>query len=95
MRPKGKYDDGPGALRERRLARSKELGIIGKDVVPHPVIPESNPGVHYPDWDEMGEFERAKSARAMECFAGMVDCIDQNVGKIKQYLDKIGELDSE
>ena len=82
-------------MRERRLAKLKQLGIIKKDVVPHEVIGEGAKGHHFPDWQEMSEFEREKSARAMECFAGMVDCIDQNVGKIKDYLEKIGELDSE
>lgn len=35
-----------------------------------------------PEWNDMTPEQRAKSARAMECFAGMVECIDVNVGKV-------------
>ena len=43
--------------------------------------------------EEMTPYERKCSARAMECFAGMVDNIDQNVGKIVEYLKKIREFE--
>ena len=43
----------------------------------------------------MGVEERAKTTRAMEVYAGMVQCIDRNVGRVLNYLEKTGELDSE
>ncbi len=81
-------------LRLRRLAKLKELGIIGKDVIPHEVVGYDSVTAKNPEWEEMTDFERQKSARSMECFAGMVDNIDQNLGKIMAYLEKIGEVDS-
>lgn len=83
------YDDGPDKLRERRLERLKELGMVSKDVEPHPVVAEE-----VKQWDEMSNEEQAKSARAMECFAGMVECVDANVGKIVDYLEETGDLDN-
>lgn len=87
---RGVYDDGPEQLRQRRLQRLKELGMIDHDVEPHPVVAEEE----YPEWAEMTPEQRAKSARAMEVFAGMVECIDYNVGKVVDYLESIGELDN-
>jgi arylsulfatase A-like enzyme len=94
MRYRGKYDDGPTALRERRVANLKELAPVGKDVVPHQVIPEDTAHAYHAEWEDMKEDERKKSARAMECFAGMVDNMDQNIGTVLDYLDSTGEGDS-
>ncbi|KAI5462837.1 alkaline-phosphatase-like protein [Mariannaea sp. PMI_226] len=86
---RGVYDDGPDALRLKRLQRLKELGLIPQDVEPHPVIADE-----VKEWSEMSEKERAHSCRAMEVFAGMVEAIDVNVGKVVDYLEEIGELDN-
>ncbi len=87
---KGVFDDGPDALRLRRLAGLKRLGIIKDDVVPHDVA-----SFGMKEWDEMDEGERAKTCRTMEVYAGMVQCIDRNVGRVMDYLETTGELDSE
>ncbi|KXJ89840.1 alkaline-phosphatase-like protein [Microdochium bolleyi] len=86
---RGVYDAGPEALRQRRLARLKELGLIGQDVEAHPVVADEVPA-----WEDLSDEERANSCRAMECFAGMVEAIDVNVGKVTAYLEAIGELDN-
>ncbi|KAK2763692.1 hypothetical protein FQN54_009308 [Arachnomyces sp. PD_36] len=89
-RYKGMYDDGPDALRLKRLEKMQELGLVPKDVKPHDVVV----GPMNTEWNDMTDYERACSARSMECFAGMVDNIDQNVGKIVEYLKKTGEFDN-
>ena len=89
QRYQGMYDDGPDALRLRRLARLKDLGLVEKEVEPHPV--EASEVL---EWDAMSLDQQAKSTRAMEVYASMVDCIDHNVGKIVDYLVEIGELDN-
>jgi arylsulfatase len=33
-------------------------------------------------------------ARHMECYAAMIDCVDQNIGKLTAFLESIGELDN-
>lgn len=53
------------------------MGLVPEDVNPHPVSAEDSP-----EWSAMTPEQRAKSCRAMECFAGMVECIDANVGKV-------------
>ena len=88
-RYKGVYDDGPEVLRQRRLANLVKLGMISKDTVPHPVVADEVAG-----WDEMTEEERKLSCRAMESYAGMVECLDHNIGRVVDYLKEIGELDS-
>ena len=85
------YDDGPYALRERRLKKLVELGIIDESVVPHKVETETM-GVG--EWDELTPEEKNLSSRAMEAYAGMVDSIDVNVGKVVEYLKETGEYDN-
>ncbi|KAF5978088.1 Arylsulfatase [Fusarium coicis] len=83
---KGIYDDGPAALRKRRLANLVKLGLISEDTEPAPVTVEL--------WDKMSPMEKAESARKMEVYAAMVDLIDDNVGRVVDYLDSIDELDN-
>lgn len=64
---KGQYDDGPDALRLRRLQNMKNLGIVEQDVEPYPVV-----AGEVPEWDTMSLEEQALSAGAMETYAGMV-----------------------
>lgn len=66
---KGRYDDGPEALRERRLAGLKQAGIVEPDVTAHPLcsVGDSRP------WSEMTVDERKDSARRMEVYAAMIE----------------------
>ena len=86
---KGVYDDGPDALRLKRLQRMKEMGLCPEKVEPHPVVADE-----VKKWDEMTPMEQAKSCKAMEVFAAMVECIDANVGKVVDYLEETEELDN-
>ncbi|KAJ7130844.1 alkaline-phosphatase-like protein [Mycena crocata] len=86
---KGMYDDGPEALRQRRLAKLRELGLISANVIPHDVVA---PGIS--EWDEMTDEERSLSARAMKTYAGMVDNTDWNIGRVLDHLEKIGEREN-
>ncbi|MEN6541384.1 arylsulfatase [Parvibaculum sp.] len=85
---KGRYDKGPEALREERLERLKALGLCAKDIKAHPIVAKNKP------WDEMNDEERARSARAMEVYAAMVERLDWNVGRVVEYLKATGELDN-
>lgn len=86
---KGVYDDGPDVLRLQRLQRMKEMGLCPENVEPHPVVADEVKA-----WEEMSKDEQAKSSKAMEVFAAMVECIDANVGKVVDYLEETGELDN-
>ena len=83
----GRYDAGPDALREARLAALKELGLCPPDVAAYPVVAD---GV--PEWADMSADERARSARSMEVYAAMVDRMDWNIGRVIDYLAETGEL---
>lgn len=85
---RGRYDSGPGALREARLRALRRLGLIGEDVVAHEVVASE------PEWADMSPAERAHSARTMEVFAAMVDRMDQNVGRVMAYLEAEGLADN-
>lgn len=65
---KGVYDEGPESLRQARLQKLKDLGMIPQDVKPHPVVADEVKG-----WDQMTDHERKMSCRAMEAYSGMVE----------------------
>ncbi|KAF2480539.1 arylsulfatase [Neohortaea acidophila] len=88
---KGQYADGPEALRLRRLESLKALGMVEPHVVPHPIVTGPNEPA---EWSEMTELERAKSARSMEVYAGMVKRMDENIGLVLAYLRDTGEYDN-
>ncbi|KAL2406416.1 Arylsulfatase [Exophiala dermatitidis] len=91
---RGLYDEGPDALRQKRLARLMELGIIAPGTKPHDVI---TPPVDRPltrEWDKLTDSERKFSSRTMETYAGMVHNMDRNIGRVLSYLKSTGELDN-
>jgi arylsulfatase len=73
----------------KRLQRLKNLGMIAPDVEPHPVVADE-----VKEWKDLTPEERSKSCKAMEVFAGMVECIDATVGTVVDYLEATGELDN-
>lgn len=83
---KGRYADGPDALRTKRLQRLVDLGIVKPDVNAAP-MPRH-------DWDNMSAEERTESARKMEVYAAMVESIDENIGRVVEHLERNGELDN-
>ena len=65
-RYKGAYDKGYDAIRERRLARMKEIGLI-------PDALASNPGSGlFPAWGELDDGEKVEQARKMEIYAAVI-----------------------
>lgn len=86
---RGVYDEGPNVLRPKRLQRLKELGMIRDDVEAHPVVAEE-----IKEWADYTPSEQKLSCTAMEVYAGMVEAIDANVGKVVDYLSSIDELDN-
>ncbi|KAJ7176078.1 alkaline-phosphatase-like protein [Mycena crocata] len=86
---RGKYNDGPDALRLARLKKLQELGLVPEGVKAHEVVADEVKA-----WEELTPDEKAKSARAMEVFAGMVECIDANVGKVCDWLEESGEMEN-
>lgn len=84
----GVYKDGPDVLREQRLRKQVELGLLPEDVEPHPVVTDSK------DWADMEPGEKIWSAKTMEVFAAMVDRMDENIGRVMDYIKESGEWDN-
>jgi arylsulfatase len=85
---KGKYDEGWDILREVRLERLKNLGIIGKAVEPFPRLASVKA------WDDMSDEERQNAARDMEVYAAMIDYMDEQIKRVIDYLKKTGEYEN-
>lgn len=87
-RYEGAYDEGYDAIRERRLARMKEMGLI-------PDALASNPGSGlFPTWDDLDDREKAEQARKMEIYAAMIENADHNIGRVLDLLRKQGKYEN-
>ena len=85
---RGRYDEGWDALRERRMDRQRELGLI----------PDGAPVGARPEWilawDELTDEQRQQRARDMEIYAAMVDLLDQAIGRVLDNLRESGQYDN-
>ena len=84
----GQYAQGWDKIREQRLARQKQLGIAP----PNTDLTARNPDVQ--PWDALSPDQKKMYARFQENYAGFVDNLDQQVGKLMDYLRQSGELDN-
>lgn len=84
----GQYAQGWDAIRQQRLAKQKKLGIVPANTD----LTEHNPGVK--SWDELSDDQKRMYARFEENYAGFVDNLDQQVGKLMAYLDESGQRDN-
>jgi arylsulfatase A-like enzyme len=85
---KGKFDDGWDAYREKVLANQKKLGVVPQNVV----LPERNPGIKA--WKDLSPEEKKLYARFMEVYAGFFSYTDYEIGRVINYIKKIGQLDN-
>ncbi len=84
---KGKYSEGYQALREQRLKRLQDLGILPEGVDMYPWGGISN-------WDDLPEDKRASSERDMEVYAAMVDYMDEQIERVFKWLEENNEMDN-
>lgn len=84
----GKYDRGYEALRQKRFNSLKKAGMIPEDVT----LPAMHPSVR--PWDSLSVEQQKKEARKMELYAGMVDNLDDNIGRLIDYLKATGQLEN-
>ncbi len=74
------YQDGYEALREKNLENLKKAGMIDKD---HP-LPKLVEGIT--PWDSLSENQKKREIRKMALYAGMVENLDHNIGRLMKYL---------
>jgi arylsulfatase A-like enzyme len=84
---KGKFDDGWDSLRERTLARQKELGVVPEDAE-LTARPEEIPA-----WEEMPDDLKPILARQMEVYAGFLEHTDHHIGRVIEALEELEILD--
>ena len=81
----GAYAGGYNALREQRLTRMKELGIIPKEASLGPWL------AMVPQWEDLSAEQQKNQARKMEIYAAMVSNVDFNVGRLLDHLENTGQ----
>lgn len=80
---KGKYDSGYAPVREARLKKMKELGILPRNA-------EMSPAPD--DWEAVAD--KAREARCKEVYAAMIETMDAGVGRIVAQLKATGQLEN-
>lgn len=85
---RGRYDVGWDALRELRIQRQKELGIVPRDTR------LSSRHVKVPAWDSLSPEERRFSARTQEAYASFLHHTDDQLGRLVDFFRASGELDN-
>jgi arylsulfatase len=79
----GKYDGGYTPIRQARVEKMKQLGLLpaGWDVSPQ-----------FGEWDKVANKEW--EARCMEVYAAMIDDMDQGIGRLVAALKANGQFDN-
>jgi len=81
----GKYIKGWQAIRQKRYERQLELGIIDKT---HTLTPLDK---NVPEWDSLDNAQKKQLDRQMAVYAGIIDNLDQNIGKMLRTLRQTGQ----
>jgi arylsulfatase A-like enzyme len=84
----GKFDMGWNAMREQIFANQKKLGVIpaGAKLTPWPDS--------LPKWDSLPADEKKLFARQAEVYAGYTAYTDNEIGRVIQQVEDMGELDN-
>jgi arylsulfatase A-like enzyme len=84
---KGQFDHGWDRQREITLESQKKLGLVPKDTKLTP-RPDS-----IPSWDSRSADEKRLYARMQEVFAGYLEHIDAQIGKVVDAIERMGLRD--
>lgn len=83
----GRYDGGWHELREERFSRAVSLGIL----------PDSAEMVRMPttlSWSDLTAERQRYEAKRMAVYAGMIESMDAEIGRLLEYLKDKGQLDN-
>jgi arylsulfatase A-like enzyme len=84
----GRYRDGYESLRVKRMESLKKAGMIPEGSS----LPSNHPSIK--SWESLSLEEQKKEARKMELYAGMVDNLDHNIGRLISYLKETGKYEN-
>ncbi len=78
------YRVGYDAIRKARFEKQKAIGLIPENLeISEPV---------YPDWESVEDQDQ--EAMEMAVYAAVVDCLDQNVGRLMDSLEAAGIIEN-
>ncbi|MEM7147370.1 MAG: arylsulfatase [Verrucomicrobiota bacterium] len=84
---RGRFKDGGwDAFRKKRYEKMLELAIITKETKLS--LRDS------PDWDSLDEAVKDELDLKFALYCGLIDCLDQNIGRLVEFLREQGELDN-
>jgi arylsulfatase A-like enzyme len=84
----GKFDMGWNVMREQIFANQKRLGVIPENAKLTP-WPDS-----LPTWDSLSPEQKKLFARQAEVYAGYTAYTDNEIGRVIQQVEDMGELDN-
>ena len=85
---RGRFREGWDSLRKKRLARQKKMGLVPENTALTP-RPDDVPA-----WDSLSARRQDEMDAIMATYAGMIDRVDQNIGKLVRHLDDTGETEN-
>lgn len=83
-----RYEGGWDEMNRARFAKQKANGLLPADTKP------SRRPAHIPAWDSLSPEIRDWESRRMAAYAGMIDRVDRETGRIIADLEAKGELDN-
>ena len=81
------YDSGWDTLRKRRQTRAEQLGVIPPGIAMVDMSTTNN-------WDEYTDNEQRYHAKRMAVYAGMIDAMDHNIGRLIAFLKDIDQYEN-
>ena len=85
---RGKYMKGWDALRKERFERMKKMGLLEASCQLSPRDANS------PNWESLSPDDQKMWDLRMAVYAAMIDRLDQNIGRMVEQLEKMGELNN-
>ena len=83
---KGRYNAGWDKIRDARIVKQKELGLLPEDLSPSPRPP------HVREWGKIVPWQQKYEMNRMVTLAAMIDRVDQEIGRLVEDLEKNKQL---
>jgi arylsulfatase len=94
-RYEGTYSRGPLLIREARIQKQRELGLLPPQAaISDLVTPPKFLVIGKADWKNRSAEERRQDSKPMEIYAAMIELLDQQVGRVVNALSASGRLNN-
>lgn len=82
----GIYEVGYEEIAQKRYERQRSVNLLDER------YPRSEPV--FPDWEKLSDSVRQDEIRRMQVYAAMIDILDQNIGRVIDYIKSTGEWEN-